>query len=1605
MAAILKEILDRVEMPQQTADARLLSILCDEADKSMILQLEADELIPYSVLAETGNAIKKYLGVPSVKIYPKYAPELFSPSYLYDIIQILKPSHGVINGYMDDSEISDDGDTFEFTLMHGGIDLLYSEKIDKEIEKFTKGVFSKAVTVKFSENATVGYADLDERYYEELSAQPLPDFDEIDRKAAERASESKSSRGRKSRPEPRKRPGKITLTYLEDKLNTDGLLYLGNEITETPQSLKSLGEESDSVTVWGELTDVEHKDTRNGVYTIITASLCDDTGRIPVKLFAKTEIIDDYDFLEDGAVFVMHGSYKLDTFANEMQFNPTDIMQVSLRDDYTMKTPAPKASSQGGNAPAAPAMTKANVFAEPEEMDLMFETTHFGSKAKLVMGKPINDAPVEMASIMTERDNVTVWGEIFNVEKKETKSGKSTIITAAFSDRTSSMIMKLFVYNTKLDSYSFIQNGAKILANGSYKADDFLHCNCFNPQSVMLVEVKPKQDNAPEKRVELHMHTNMSDMDAVTAPSVLVKQAHAWGHKAVAITDHGNAQAYPEAMNTVEKINKDDPDFKVIYGLEAYFVNDGNAVVDGCDNVKIEDDIIVFDIETTGLHPANERITEIGAVKLRNMEIVDRFSTFVNPMMPIPSNITELTGITDDMVADAPTEDVAVSDFMAFCGNSPVCAHNAKFDVSFIRSATARMEKSFDNPVVDTLSIAKAALKGIKNYKLDTIAKYFKLGDFDHHRAVADAEMLCMIYMHIVNDTRKTAKLEYIGDFNTAFGSVDIKKLPTYHQIILVKNKVGLKNLYRLISASNLDYFYKKPRIPKSLLSQYREGLIIGSACEAGELFRAILEKESQEKIEEIASFYDYLEIQPIGNNMFLLRNGKVSSEEDLRDLNRAIVQLGDRLGKPVVATCDVHFKDPEDAVFREVLQAGQGYEDFANQPPLYFRTTDEMLEEFAYLGEEKAKEVVITNTNRIADMIEVVRPIPTGTYTPHIDGADEELQQLCWDRAHAWYGDDLPETVEKRLKKELDSIIKHGFAVLYMIAQKLVAFSEKNGYLVGSRGSVGSSVVAIMAGISEVNPLPPHYRCPKCRHNEFILDGSYGSGFDLPPKKCPSCDIDMIRDGHDIPFETFLGFDGDKSPDIDLNFSGEVQGKVHRYTEELFGKDHVFKAGTISAVQEKTAEGFVRKWLEKKGMTANSAEISRLAAGCTGVKRTTSQHPGGMVVVPSDYEVYDFTAVQHPADKTESDMITTHFDFHALHDTILKLDELGHDVPTLYKHLEDMTGIKIADVPTSDPKVMELFTSTEPLGIKEEDLGVSSGTYGIPEFGTPFTLQMLKDAQPKKFSDLLQISGLSHGTDVWLGNAQELISDGICTISEVIGCRDDIMVYLMHQGLEPKLAFKIMEITRKGNAKKLFNEDIYKAFEENNVPQWYIESCKKIKYMFPKAHAAAYVTGAVKLCWFKVYYPSEFYSAVLTKHTENIDVKTVLGGKESVRNKIQLIQSNPEATAKDKSMLDALLLIYEMMLRGITFLPVDYKKSRATTYAIEDGNLRLPFLAVEGCGENAAIKLKEVIDKGDFICLEDIQAQSGINSTVLSKLYDMNVFGDLPQSAQISFF
>ena len=1297
--------------------------------------------------------------------------------------------------------------------------------------------------------------------------------------------------------------------------------------------------------------------------------------------------------------------------SSQNEFNDEELLNVEVPTVVIKDVPPPAPKPQNGYS--GKGRSRNPKFAEEtEEIALPFHNEHFDSTAKLFFGKANFTLPEPMSEAFVDQDEATVWGRVFKTDERTSRDGNTFIYTAYFSDKTSSQILKIITKAENADDVKkYISKGNAIIVQGKFETDSFSKELNIRPNSMASLTLHSRKDTAESKRVELHMHTNMSDMDAITPAADLIKQAYEWGHPAVAITDHGNLQAYPDAMNTIEKINKDGEKMKMIYGVEAYFVNDSGTLVSGCADYPIDKEIIVFDLETTGLNRDSDRITEIGAVKLKDREIVDSFQTFVDPEMPIPDKITEITGITDEMVAGAPKEREAVEKFIKFAGNGVLAAHNAGFDTSFVRAVCERQGIEYKFDYVDTLELCRAALPHLRNHKLDTVAKEYKLGNFNHHRAIDDAKMLAEIFKMLISNTAKLGKLEKLGDFNGLLGGKDVKTLPMYHMILLVQNKVGLKNLYRLVSLSNLEYFHKKPRIPLSELQKYREGLIIGSACEAGELFRAILDGKTQKEIEKIAETYDYLEIQPIANNRFLVREGKVKDDEALQDLNRRIVELADKLGKPCVATCDVHFKDEEDAVFRKILQAGQGYTDADDQAPLFLRTTDEMLEEFSYLGEEKAFEVVVTNTNKIADMIDgTVRPIPEGTFTPSLPGAEQELQDLCWSRAMEWYGykDKVPEIVEARLNKELDAIIKYGFSVLYMIAQKLVKFSEDNGYLVGSRGSVGSSFVAIMSGISEVNPLPPHYRCPKCRYNEFVsvIDGvRYGSGFDLPPKACPDCGTDMIRDGHDIPFETFLGFKGDKAPDIDLNFSGEVQGKVHRYTEELFGKDHVFKAGTISAVKDKTAFGFVKKYCEERGIVYNNAEIERLAIGCTGVKRTTSQHPGGMVVVPNDYDVYDFTAVQHPADKTEGDMITTHFDFHALHETILKLDELGHDVPTLYKHLENSTGIKIADVSTTDPKIYELFTSTEPLGLTKEDIGVQCGTWGIPEFGTGFAMQMLIDAQPKNFSDLLQISGLSHGTDVWLGNAQELIKNGTCTIYDVIGTRDSIMVYLMQMGLDPSMAFKIMEITRKGNAKKLFNDEIYQAFKEHNVPQWYIDSCLKIKYMFPKAHAAAYVTAAVKLAWFKIYHPAEFYAATLIKHTENMEIETVLKGKSAVKQRITDLKAIPKPTAKEEVKVEALQLVLELMCRGIQLLPVDARKSEATAYVVEDGNIRMPLMIVPGCGENAAVKLKDAIASDDDLSIDEIQQISGVNGSVIEKLKEMGVFAGFHQSAQYSLF
>lgn len=1055
------------------------------------------------------------------------------------------------------------------------------------------------------------------------------------------------------------------------------------------------------------------------------------------------------------------------------------------------------------------------------------------TNAKPLFGTLVKGKPKPIKECLPEDGEVVVWGDVFSLETRESKDGRYSIINFNITDYTSSYPVKVFGEKKKCeDLVENLKDGKTVLVRGSINMDTYMHTYLINARAVTEIEKIEKQDNAPEKRVELHLHTNMSAMDGMTSAKELVSRAIAWGHKAIAITDHGVVQAFPEACNTAAKAG-----IKIIYGMEGYLVDD-DAFYD-----------------------------DYGF------------------------------GVDDEIPA------------------------------------------------------------------------------------------------------------EYIEK---------VRAEKTYHIIIIAKNTQGLKNLYKLITDSNLKFFKRRPRIPRHRLMQFREGLIIGSACEAGELYRALVDQKSDEDILKIASFYDYLEIQPNGNNAFMLRSQderyeRFKTVEDLENVDRQIIHIADKLGKMVVATCDVHFIDPGNAVFREILMTSMGFSDASQQAPLYFRTTEEMLAEFAYLGEETAKEVVITNPNKIADLCESgMTPFPRGTFPPSLEGADEDLTRICWERTKKDYGDPVPENVAKRLEKELKSIISNGFGVLYMIAQKLVQNSEEHGYYVGSRGSVGSSFVAHAAGISEVNPLPPHYICKKCKHSEFFMDGSVGSGYDLPPKDCPNCGIPMHRDGHDIPFETFLGFKGDKQPDIDLNFSGEYQFYAHRYTEELFGIDHTFKAGTIGTIADKTAYGFVKKWLEVKGITVNRAEEDRLTKGCTGVKRTTGQHPGGMVVVPASNDAEDFTPIQHPADDVSGGLRTTHFDFHSLHDTILKLDNLGHDVPTLYRHLEDSTGINVFDVDICDPKLYELLTSPEPLGVTAEEIGCETGTLSLPELGTPFVRGMLMEAKPKNFSDMLQISGLSHGTDVWLGNAQELIKNGTCTISEVIGTRDNIMVYLMHKGLEPDMAFKIMEIVRKGNATKLLTEAHIKAMKEHNVPDWYIDSCMKIKYMFPKAHAAAYVSAAMRLAWYKVYKPTEYYATYMTVRGEDLDTVAIMEGRGAVKQLMNsILNKGHEATAKEENMYVAMQVVNEMMARGVEFLPIDLYKSHATVYKLEDGKIRLPFMSMAGTGESAAVALMKARDdgEGEYMSRDDLQQRAGISKSVMETLDACGALEGLPQSTQMSFF
>ena len=1268
---------------------------------------------------------------------------------------------------------------------------------------------------------------------------------------------------------------------------------------------------------------------------------------------------------------------------------------------------------QKANDPYFDFESRAGVSSETGVAEMISETkykmgasTYDFSSSELVFGQDFEVfEPTPLAEASKAKGRVLFLGTVFDIQFKETRAGDKTTVTIGISDGASAIYVKKSLPNEELEWTKGVKPGAHFAVFGRVMFDKFDNEPFLSPIGIRKIKACLRTDNSEEKRVELHLHTNMSQMDAIITPKELVETALRWGHKAIAVTDHGNVQSFPEVMLALEKAGE--VDLKILYGIEAYFVNDTERCVFGSVYPSFEDEMIVFDLETTGLSNRTCKIIEIGAVKIKGGVVIEEFDIFVDPECEISEEITALTSITNDMVKGAPKEREALEKFFEFAGDRLLIAHNANFDAGFIRVAAERQGMPFTNTYLDTVGLSKYVNPELKKHKLNIIAEHYKLGDFHHHRASDDAKMLAEIFFVMLERLKSEGIMSFERMVDAMSEKTDPLKLRPYHMIIFAKNSVGLKNLYKLISFSYLDYYHRFPRMPKSVIEQYREGLIIGSACEAGELFRAILDGKSNQEIEDIASFYDYLEIQPIGNNRFLIEDEKVEnvrSDDDLRELNRQIYELGKKLGKPVCATCDAHFVNKEDEIYRRILLAGMKFKDADKPTPIYLRTTEEMMEEFSYLGESACHEVVIENPSKIADLCEKIRPIPKGRYEPDLPGAKEELESSCWKRAHDWYGDELPEIVEKRLEKELTSIIKNGFAVLYMIAVKLVAYSESLGYQVGSRGSVGSSFVATMSGISEVNPLPPHYRCLKCRYSEFFTDGSVGSGFDLPDKVCPVCGELLYQDGHDIPFETFLGFYGDKSPDIDLNFSGDVQGKVHKYTEELFGEGHVFRAGTITGLADKTAWGYISKYLEERKIKIPKAEIGHMVTRVMGIKKSTGQHPGGIIVVPNEYDIYDFTPVQHPADDPKADTVTTHFQFSYLHDTILKLDELGHDIPTKYKWLEKYTNTSVLDVKMNDKTVYELFASTKPLGISPSDIGGAQlATYGIPEFGTRFLQGVLMDSKPKTFADLLQISGLTHGTGCWLGNADELIKNGTCTISTVIGCRDDIMNALIRWGIDNSTSFKIMESVRKG---KGLSEEWKTTMREHNVPEWYIESCLKIKYMFPKAHAAAYVMSAIRLVWYKIYYPMEFYAAFLSVAPGGFDAEIVGRGSEGVNDAIKEIEAKGmEASAKENETCQTLYMVREAMSRGVKFLNVDLKRSDATAFLPENGKIRMPFNSLSGLGDTAAEKIIAARDAFDIFSIEELREHTGISKTVIEILRRNHVLDGLSETNQISMF
>ncbi len=1228
-------------------------------------------------------------------------------------------------------------------------------------------------------------------------------------------------------------------------------------------------------------------------------------------------------------------------------------------------------------------------------------------------GRDFEDETITIDQIVGEIGEVCVRGKVMNMETRELRNGEKTIVSFAFTDFTDSIKAKVFLKNEQVKEFCEFINpkvGSFIKLKGIVSHDRF--DNDLAISSIVGMKkigdfTTARVDHYPKKRVELHCHTKMSDMDGVTDASALLKRAKSWGMPAMAITDHGCVQAFPEAYHT---IGDDDP-FKVLYGVEAYLVDDSKELVVNENGQKLDDNYVVFDLETTGFSSIQNKIIEIGAVKVENGQITERFSTFVNPQVPIPFEIEQLTGIKDEMVMDSETIEVILPKFLKFCDGCVMVAHNAAFDIGFVEANCKRLEIACDFTVIDTVALARVLLPSLNRYKLDTVAKALGVSLENHHRAVDDAGCTAEIFVKFLKMLKEQGA-ETLAQVNAiGSASVDaIKKMPTHHAVILAQNETGRRNLYRLVSYSHIDYYARRPRIPKSVYLKYKEGLLIGSACEAGELYQAVLRNAPEEEIVRLVKFYDYLEIQPLGNNAFMLRDPKsgITSEEQLKDINRKICSLGEQFHKPVVATCDVHFMDPEDEVYRRIIMAGKGFSDADQQAPLYLRTTEEMLAEFAYLGPEKAEEVVITNTNLIADLCEKVTPIHPDKCPPVIENSDQTLRNICYNKAHEIYGENLPEIVVERLERELKSIIGNGFAVMYIIAQKLVWKSNADGYLVGSRGSVGSSFVATMAGITEVNPLAPHYICPECHYVDFDSDivKSYAGmvGCDMADRDCPVCGHPLNKEGFDIPFETFLGFKGNKEPDIDLNFSGDYQNKAHRYTEVIFGAGQTFRAGTIGTLADKTAFGYVKNYYEERGQHKRVCEIDRIVQGCTGIRRTTGQHPGGIIVLPMGHEIYQFTPVQRPANDMTTDTVTTHFDYHSIDHNLLKLDILGHDDPTMIRMLEDLTGIDAKKIPLDEPKVMSLFQSTEALGITPEDIGgCPLGSLGIPEFGTDFVIQMLVDTKPTCFSDLIRISGLSHGTDVWLGNAQTLIQEGKATISTAICTRDDIMTYLIRMGVESELSFTIMESVRKGKGLKPEWEE---EMKKNHVPDWYIWSCKKIKYMFPKAHAAAYVMMAYRIAYCKVYHPLAYYAAFFSIRASAFSYEIMCQGRDKLEYYLNDYKKRADTlTKKEQDQVRDMKIVQEMYARGFEFMKLDIYKARAKEFQIIDGKLMPSFASIDGLGDKAADQVVEAAKDGVFLSKDDLRSRAKLSKTIVDLMEEMGIIEGLPESNQLSLF